>query len=134
MKKSRPYADTRLAKFVQTRVLELRSRKSQIEIATEAGYVNPNILAMIKNGSTKLPLDRVAGLAKALDCDPRLLFKLALEQAAGSTTAVAIEAIFGTIVTSNEVAWLKEIRDTSGHTDPSLTARSRTALRSVFGK
>ena len=37
VRKSRPYADTRLAKFVETRVLELRSRKSQIEIATEAG-------------------------------------------------------------------------------------------------
>ena len=134
MKKSRPYADTRLAKFVETRVLELRSRKSQIEIATEAGYVNPNNLAMIKNGSTKLPLDRVAGVAKALECDPRLLFKLALEQAAGSTTAAAIESIFGTIVSRNEVAWLNEIRENSAHTDPSLTARSRNALRSVFGK
>lgn len=84
MKKSMPYADTRLAKFVETRVLELRSRKSQIEIATEAGYVNPNNLAMIKNGSTKLPLDRVAGVAKALECDPRLLFKLALVPAAAA--------------------------------------------------
>lgn len=132
MRKSRPYADTRLAIFVETRVLELRSRKSQIEIATEAGYVNPNNLAMIKNGSTKLPLDRVAGVAKALECDPKLLFRLALEQATGSTTAIAIELIFGTIVSRNEVAWLNEIRDLSGYSDPSLTARSRTALRSVF--
>jgi hypothetical protein len=104
--KSRPYAGTRLAKFVETRVLELRPRKSQIEIATEAGYVNPNMLAMIKNGSTKLPLDRVPSVAKALECDARLLFKLALEQPGGATTAVAIEAIFGTIVTRNEVAAL----------------------------
>ena len=57
--KSRPYAGTRLAKFLETRVLVLRPRKSQIEIATEVGFVNPNMLAMIKNGSTKLPLDRV---------------------------------------------------------------------------
>ena len=40
--KSRPYAETRLAKFIETRVLELRPRKSQIEIATEAGYVKRN--------------------------------------------------------------------------------------------
>jgi hypothetical protein len=132
--KSRPYAGTRLAKLIETRVLELRPRKSQIEIATEAGYVNPNMLAMIKNGSTKLPLDRVPSVAKALECDPRLLFKLALEQPGGATTAVAIEAIFGTIVTRNEVAWLEEIRDASGHSDPNLTVRSRIALRAVFGK
>ena len=132
--KSRPYAGTRLAKFIETRILELRPRKSQIEIATEAGFVNPNVLAMIKNGSTKLPLDRVPSVAKALECDPKLLFKLALEQLGGATTAVAVEAIFGTIVTRNEVVWLEEIRDASGHTDPSLTTRSRTALRAVFGR
>ena len=132
--KSRPYAGTRLAKFIETRVLELRPNKSQIEIATEAGYVNPNMLAMIKNGSTKLPLDRVPSVAKALECDPKLLFKLALEQSGGAMTAVAVEAIFGTIVTRNEVVWLEEIRDASGHSDPNLTSRSRTALRAVFGK
>ena len=132
--KSRPYAETRLAKFIEMRVLELRPRKSQIEIATEAGYVNPNMLAMIKNGSTKLPLDRVPSVAKALECDPKLLFKLALEQLGGATTAATVETIFGTVVTRNEVIWLAEIRDASGHSDPSLTARSRAALRAVFGK
>ena len=134
MTKSRPYAETRLAKFIETRVLELRPRKSQIEIATEAGFINPNMLAMIKNGSTKLPLDRVPSVAKALECDPKLLFKLALEQPGGVTTAAAIEMIFGTIVTRNEVAWLEEIREASGHSDPNLTTRSRSALRAVFGK
>ncbi|WP_426034611.1 XRE family transcriptional regulator [Cypionkella sp. TWP1-2-1b2] len=131
---SRPYAGTRLAKFIETRVLELRPRKSQIEIATEAGYVNPNVLAMIKNGSTKLPLDRVPSVAKALECDPKLLFKLALEQSGGAMTAVAVEAIFGTVVTRNEVVWLEEIREASDHSDPNLTARSRRVLRAVFGK
>ena len=73
-------------------------------------------------------------VAKALDCDPKLLFKLALEQLGGATTALAVEAIVGNIVTRNEVVWLEEIRDASGNTDPSLTVRSRTALRAVFGK
>jgi len=132
--KSRPYAGTRLAKFIEMRALELRPRKSQIEIATEAGYFNPNMLAMIKSGSAKLPLDRVHSVAKALECDPKLLFKLALEQLGGATTAAAVETIFGTVVTRNEVNWLAEIRDASGHSDPSLTARTRAALRAVFGK
>ena len=62
------------------------------------------------------------------------MFKLVLEQLGGATTAVAIEAIFGTNVTRNEVVWLEEIRDASGHSDPNLTARSRAALRAVFSK
>ncbi|MGO4916866.1 hypothetical protein ACEN2R_15490, partial [Pseudogemmobacter sp. W21_MBD1_M6] len=40
MSKSRPHADTRLAKFLEKRILELRPRKSQIEIATDAGFIN----------------------------------------------------------------------------------------------
>ena len=134
MSKSRPYADSRLAKYLEKRVLELRPRKSQIEIATEAGFINPNVLSMLKNGASKLPLDRVPGLAKALESDPVLLFKLALEQLGGDTTARAVDEIFGAVVTHNEAAWLRELRDASDHSDPSLTARARSALRSVFGK
>jgi hypothetical protein len=134
MSKSRPYADSRLAKYLEKRVLELRPRKSQIEIATEAGFLNPNMVSMLKNGATKLPLDRVPGLAKALECDPRQLFKLALEQVGGDTTAHAVDEIFGAVVTNNEVAWLDAIRDASGHTDPSLTTRAKSAIRGVFGK
>lgn len=129
----KPHADTRLAKFVEKRVLELRPRKSQITIATEAGFVNPNMLAMIKSGASKLALDRVPGLAAALECDSKHLFRMALEQTWGSTAARAIDEIFGTIVSRNEVAWLEEIRDASGQTDPTLTLRLRAALRAVFG-
>ena len=130
----KPHADTRLAKFVEQRVLELRPRKSQIEIASEAGYTNPNMISMIRNGATKLALDRVPAMAAALECDPKHLFILALEQTWGSTTARTIDEIFGTVVTRNEVAWLEEIRDASDKSDPTLTLRLRSALRGVFGK
>ncbi|WP_223476077.1 helix-turn-helix domain-containing protein [Oricola indica] len=130
----RPYADTRLAAFLEKRILELKPKKSQLQIATEAGFVQPNMLSMFKNGSNKLPLDRVTGLAKALDCDPALLFKLALEQLDGDTTASAIQQIFGTVVSRNEVAWLEEIRKASGNSDPTLTAKRRLAIRGIFGK
>ena len=130
----KPHANTRLAKFVEKRVLELRPRKSQIEIANEAGYTNPNMISMIRNGATKLALDRVPGLAIALECDPKHLFRMALEQSLGSTASRTIAEIFGTVVTRNEVAWLEEIRDASDKSDPTLTLRLRSALRGVFGK
>lgn len=130
----RPFSHTRLTRFLEKRILELRPRKSQIEIAAEAGFVQTNMLAMIKNGSTKLPLDRVPGLAKALECDARRLFLLAMEQLGNDTTAQAIEEIFGAIVTRNEVAWLEEIREASDHSDPSLTMRARSAIKAIFGK
>ena len=65
MARNKPYAGTELAAFIGHRIADLRPRKSQIEIASEAGYPNPNMLSMLKSGTTKLALDRVAALASA---------------------------------------------------------------------
>jgi hypothetical protein len=132
--KGNPHENTRLAAFMERRILELSPRKSQRDIALEAGFRNVNMLSMLKSGNTKLALDRVPALAKALETDPRHLFLLALEQAGLKTTLAAVNDVFGTIVSRNEVAWLEEIRDASGHTDPNLTSRTRSALRAIFGK
>jgi hypothetical protein len=130
----RPYADTRLVKYLERRVSDLRSTKTQIAIASEAGFRAPNMLAMIKGGSTKLPIDRVPGLAKALDCDPAMLFRMAFEQLAQDTTSLAISQIFGAIVTENEAAWLEAIREASNNSDASLTAKAQKGIRAIFGK
>jgi hypothetical protein len=133
-RQGKPYAGTRLAKYLEKRILELRPKKTQIAIASEAGFVNANMLAMIKAGTTKLPLDRVSALASALKCDPVMLFQLAMELLGGDTTDLAIRQIFGTLVTENEVAWLEEIRRASDHTNPSLISKARSAIRGIFGK
>ena len=133
-KTSRPYADSRLAAFVAQRVLELKYRKTQARIAAEAGFNNPNFLSMIKNGTSKLALDRVPALAKALECDAAYLFRLALDQLDSPTTETAIRQIFRAIVTENEAAWLEELRDASDNSDPALTTRARAAIRGIFGK
>lgn len=133
-KSMRQFENTELAKYLEKRILQLRPRKSQLEIAREAGFNQPNLLSMFKNGSSKLPLDRVPGMAKALECDPAFLFKLALEQLGGDTTASVIDQIFGTIVTSNEVIWLEEIRDASNNSNPKLTTKARATIRGIFGK
>jgi hypothetical protein len=130
----KPYADTRLVKYLDRRVLELKPRKTQLAIAAEAGFVQRTMLANIKAGVNKLPLDRVPGLAKALECDPTMLFMMAVEQLGGDSTGVAIRKIFGTLVTENETAWLEEIRKASDHSDPSLTAKAQKAIRGIFGK
>ncbi|HEY8577772.1 MAG TPA: helix-turn-helix transcriptional regulator [Devosia sp.] len=130
----KPYGDTRLPRFIETRVLELKSNKTQAEIAAGAGFVNPNMISMIKSGSARLPIDRVPALARALEVDPRRLLQLAVEQWVGVTAARTFDEIFGTIVTLNEIAWLKELRDASDNSDPTLTTRARSSLRSIFGK
>lgn len=69
----KPHENTALAKYVERRLLELKPTKSQAEIAALAGYVNPNMITMIKQGSSKVALDRVPALAKVLECDAAYL-------------------------------------------------------------
>ena len=73
---NKPHEDTRLAKYIERRVLELKPKKSPLQIAKEAGFPNPNMVTMIKNGSNKLPLDRVPSMARALECDAAYLMRL----------------------------------------------------------
>ncbi len=130
----KPHEKTRLAKYVERRVLELKPTKSQAEIAALAGYVNQNMITMIKQGSSKVALDRVPALAVALEADPAFVMQLALEQAIGRTAAEAVVEVFGEPVTANEVGWLQAIREASNNTDPRLTSRSQAAINAIFGR
>ncbi|RTL86128.1 MAG: XRE family transcriptional regulator [Hyphomicrobiales bacterium] len=112
-----PYADTALCRFLTKRIAALSGIKSQREIAAEIGYDRPNIISMIKNGDTKLPLDKVPALAKALEVDPKHLFRLALEQHHPDVARVAHE-IFGNVVTDHELALVKMFREITDNGDP----------------
>lgn len=69
-----------LTDFIDERIKALAPIRSQKEIASLAGFPNPNVISMLKTGTTKLALERVEQLASALDCDPRKLMRLALAQ------------------------------------------------------
>ncbi len=129
----RPFAASRLVKYLSKRILELRP-KTQAQIATEGGFIHVNMVAMIKAGTTRLPIDRVPALAKALDCDPAYLLLLALEQMTGSTEAKALLDIMTTLVTKHEMEWIAAIREASDVSDPPLTKRGRAAIFGIFGK
>jgi len=130
----RPNANTEIAKFIDGRIDQLKGRKSQKDVAVQAGFTNVNFLSMIKSGAAKVPFDRVPGLAKALECDPARLFLLALEQYYESSALVAIKQIFGTVVSDNEVSWIEALRKASDNTDPPITAKRAKILRAIFGK
>jgi transcriptional regulator with XRE-family HTH domain len=134
MNAARPFAGTRLPAFIAKSVLALKARKTQAEIATQAGFTSANMVSMLKAGSTRLPLDRVHPLAIALEVDPSFLMLLALEQMVGDTDAKAIVEILSGAVTLNEMAWIEALREASDMTDPPLTKRGRTAIFGIFGK
>ncbi|MCO6048381.1 helix-turn-helix transcriptional regulator [Mesorhizobium sp. RP14(2022)] len=132
-KTRKPFSDTELVHFLEKCILQCSAVKNQSEIAREAGFKRPNMLSMIKTGESKLPIDRVPALAKALDCDPVRLLKLAFAQSNDKTTMETIDVIFGTLATANERVWLDAIRDASGITDPALTIRAKRLIRALFG-
>jgi hypothetical protein len=74
-----PHENTAAAAFLTERMRDLKHRKSQKEIAQEAGFLNANMLSLLKSGANKIPLDRVPALAKALEAYPAYLMGLSLE-------------------------------------------------------
>lgn len=50
--------------------------KSQKEIAEEVGYEKPNVITMMKQGHTKIPIVKVGAFARALEVDLAYLLRL----------------------------------------------------------
>jgi transcriptional regulator with XRE-family HTH domain len=124
-----PYANTAVAVFIDKRIDELRGVKTQRELAAEAGFVRPNILSMFKRGETKVPLDRVAALAKALDTDPAHLFRLAAESQWPELTPVISQIFGGQLASINEAAvFLDKWRAATGGMDPAPNAQINAAV------
>lgn len=69
---------TNVAQFIAQRIRA--TGKSQRDIAIEAGFASPNMVTMLKQGKTKLPLGKVGQVAKALETDPVRLLKMALSE------------------------------------------------------
>lgn len=102
-------ANMAVAEYIERAVQ--RSRKTQKEISEEAGYPMPNILSMLKKGQSKLPLDRVVSLSRALETPPEELFLLVLNRLYPDPADNPLMQIFrGIIPTQTEVAMLDIIR------------------------
>ena len=129
-----PHATSGLAVYIDRRILELRYKKTQREIATTAGFTNPNMLTMLKQGHSKLPIDRVATLAAALEVDSKYMLRLALAQHGNETMVRVYDEVLGTVVSQHEVGWLSLLREASDNSDPAVTTRARSTILSIFGK
>jgi hypothetical protein len=54
--------------------------KLQKDIAAKVGFENANMITMIKQGRTRLPLDKVGPMALALEIDPLDLLQLCMKE------------------------------------------------------
>jgi hypothetical protein len=56
------------------------SGRLQTEVAEDVGFDKPNVITMIKQGKTKLPLLKIGPMAQALRIDPVELFRITLNE------------------------------------------------------
>ncbi len=77
------------------------SGKTQAEIARQAGFPKPNILSMLKQGQSRVPIERIPALADACMVDSAYFLRLALSEYHPEVFAVIVDTI-GEPLTENE--------------------------------
>lgn len=90
------------------------SGKSQKEIAEEMGYEKPNIITMFKQGKTRLPINKVADCARALEIDTMHLLRLAMNEYMPETWAVLEQVVGDSMVTAEEMKVVELMRKNAG--------------------
>ena len=106
--------------------------RSQIDIATDTGFDKPNVITMIKQGKTKLPIDKCGKFATAIGVDPVYLYKMCMAEYYPDT-AKELERVFGNLLlTKNEMEIIKTVRR-SDIADPEIRSDGdRAALLKVI--
>lgn len=85
------------------------SPKSQREIASDMGFERQNIITMLKQGTTRMPLDRVERFALSMDRDPAELVRLWMEEYAPDHLKV-LDKNIGMTMSSAERQWISRMR------------------------
>jgi hypothetical protein len=122
---------SRVARFVNAQIEFLKGQKSQVEIATEAGYKKPNIITMFKLGDTRLPLSNINRIAKALEVDPVRLTRMAIQEYEPEIWAAISEAL-GDPITANERRLLQMFRDLTSDEDFEVCEPDEVAAFEAF--
>lgn len=107
-----------VAQYLTIKINE--SGKTQKEIATEIGYDAANVITMFKQGLTKLPLNTVGPIARALNVDPAFLLRLVFREYLPETFDAVEHALGTTIVTENERKLLDQFRQSTDNADPEM--------------
>lgn len=108
------------------------SGKSQAEIASELGYPNQNIITMFKQGRTRIPLDKVGPLAKALEIDPALFLKKVMGEYMPETLAALQGVLDGLQLTQNERELIAAYRETTRGRDVSAVICDKAVVAVVM--
>lgn len=122
-----------LSRLITARLEDISFQKSQREVADEVGFTSRNMLSLIKSGSTKLSLDRVPAMAKALGFELEVVMLPALRQYHTEEVINLLRETFGSTETQTEHEILSIARKNM-NTKERLSYETRAALAEVFSK
>lgn len=118
-----------VAEFIADRLAD--TDKTQREISEECGFETPNIITMFKNGSTKLPMNRIGPLAKAIGADPAHLLRLVMTEYLPDTWIEIENILQSTVLTANELALVRAYREVTGDSDAVPVVINRDAVIAI---
>ena len=121
---------TTVADFIADRLADCD--KTQREVAAECGFETPNIITMFKNGSTRVPLNRIGPLAKAIGADPAHLLRLVMAEYLPDTWEAIEETMQSTILTANELKLIRAYREVTGDNDAEAVVINRDAVIAII--
>lgn len=84
--------------------------KSNTQVASELGYEKPNVVAMMRSGSMRLPLNKVAAMAAALECDPIFLLEKVLTETNPELWFAMKPLVGQSLVTQSELRLIQLVR------------------------
>jgi len=94
------------------------TEKSNLQIADECGFPKSNIVSMIRYGKTKMPMNRIGKMAKALEVDSVFFLGLVMQEYDPEGWSVMQEIIGKPVITANEVKWIEVMREVSSEVPP----------------
>ncbi|MEO8298467.1 MAG: helix-turn-helix transcriptional regulator [Burkholderiales bacterium] len=100
-----------VARFIAERVNN--SKKSQTQIAKEIGFNTPNLISMLKTGTTRLPINKVPKIARALATDPVELLVMCFKEYQPENWE-AIKPLLDLSLTSDERRLIRALRFSIG--------------------
>lgn len=94
---------------------------TNVDVARRLGYSRPNIIAMMRTGSMKVPLNRIAELADILKMNRLTLLKAALTEYDPALLETLNKMMGKSLVSPNELAVVELLRSTLSGSDIDLT-------------
>jgi hypothetical protein len=104
-----------VAQFITKKIAE--SGKPQKQIAEELGYEHPNVISMIKTGTTKLPVEKVGLMARALNVDPAKLLRLVLDEYNPGLYSVIEDCLANPLLSRSECKFIASVRKMAGSSE-----------------